>query len=109
MVGNPHRLSRHEAFVLTEPYWLGVHRAHFLDELIKLFPAESAHFGKRLNKYSVQSDGTYLMSFTDGTTATATAIIGCDGIKSRVRPSMFGFDHPCALPSYTHKYVDAHS
>ena len=76
-----------------------------MDELIKLFPADRAHFGKRLEKYSKQGDGTYLMSFADGTTATTHAIIGCDGIKSHVRGSMFGFDHPCAQPSYTHKFA----
>jgi len=83
----------------------GVHRARFLDELIKIFPSDKAHFGKRLETYSKQEDGTYLMRFRDGSTATATAIIGCDGIKSSVRSSMFGHDHPCARPSYTHKFA----
>lgn len=84
---------------------VGVHRARFLDELVKLFPTEHAHFGKRLEHYAPQGDGTYLLSFADGTTATAGAIIGCDGIKSHVRGSMFGFNHPCANPGYSHKVV----
>lgn len=83
----------------------GVHRAHFLDELVKSFPAERASFGKRLERYEKGADGNFLLHFRDGTTATAHAIIGCDGIKSHVRASLFGAEHPCAHPSYTHKYA----
>lgn len=32
-------------------------------------------------------------------------VIGCDGIKSRVRAWMFGDDNPSAPPVYTHKYA----
>ena len=105
-IGKPEGENSDFLFTLTSSLGQnGVHRARFLDELIKLFPAERAHFGKRLDKYSKQDDGTYVMSFTDGTTATAHAIIGCDGIKSHVRTSMYGADHPCAQPSYTHKFA----
>lgn len=83
----------------------GVHRAHFLDELVKAFPAERAEFGKRLERYETDAQGEFTLYFRDGTTASAHAIIGCDGIKSHVRSSMFGVDHPCASPSYTHKYA----
>ena len=30
-------------------------------------------------------------------------VIGCDGIKSRVRQNVIGADHPGAYPQYTHK------
>ncbi|CAK9783594.1 FAD/NAD(P)-binding domain-containing protein [Cutaneotrichosporon oleaginosum] len=81
-----------------------VHRAHFLDELVKLLPADIARFGKGL--VSVSQDGEEAeMRFEDGSTARADVVIGCDGIKSRVRRSMFGDDAPCAYPSYTHKYA----
>jgi salicylate hydroxylase len=84
----------------------GVHRAHFLDGLVKLFPAEIARFGKRLNDVTESSGGGKLvMSFDDGTTAEADAVIGCDGIKSRVRQVIVGADHPSARPSYTYKYA----
>jgi salicylate hydroxylase len=105
LAGSNGRVSPHKFSVTSSLGQNGVHRARFLDELIKAFPTEKAHFGKRLNKYSKQEDGNYLMTFHDGTTATAHAIIGCDGIKSNVRASMFGFDHPCARPSYTHKFA----
>lgn len=51
----------------------GVHRAHFLDELIKHAPKDIAHFGKHLDNITEESDGTLRMSFNDGTTADADA------------------------------------
>lgn len=82
----------------------GVHRAHFLDELVKLLPDGNARFGKRL--ISIDEDGGILvMRFEDGTSAEADAVIGCDGIKSRVRAAMFGVESPVARPVYSHKYA----
>lgn len=83
----------------------GVHRAHYLDELVKLLPADKAQFGKRLQHIEEGEDGKLVMSFKDGSKATADAVIGCDGIKSRVRQIIVGEDHPSAHPSYTHKYA----
>jgi salicylate hydroxylase len=83
----------------------GVHRAHFLEAMVKLMPKNIARFGKRLSDVTESSGGKMVMSFEDGSTAEADAIIGCDGIKSRVRQIMFGADHPSAKPSYTHKYA----
>lgn len=83
----------------------GVHRAHFLDEIVKLLPDGIAKFGKRLREITDDGDGKLVMSFEDGTSAEADAVIGCDGIKSRVRQGIVGIDHPSSLPSYTHKYA----
>lgn len=83
----------------------GVDRAHFLDEMIKLFPTEQVPFGKRLESYSQVEDGLFELAFADGSTTTAHAIIGCDGIKSHVRSSLFSHDHPCAAPTYTGVYA----
>jgi salicylate hydroxylase len=83
----------------------GVHRAHYLDELVKLLPEKHAQFGKRLEKLERGSNGRWKMNFSDGSSAEADAVIGCDGIKSRVRQMMYGKDHPCAYPTYTHKYA----
>ncbi|KAG6000350.1 hypothetical protein E4U21_005559 [Claviceps maximensis] len=83
----------------------GVHRARFLDELIKLIPDEVTHFGKRLDKYQQDTHGRLHLSFTDGTEHQADVLLACDGIKSRVRQLLFGAHHPCAQPSYTHKYA----
>lgn len=82
-----------------------VHRAHFLDEMVRLVPSNLAQFGKKLQKLGEKSNGRILMEFEDGTSAEADAVIGCDGVKSRVRQSMFGADHPCARSSYSHKYA----
>lgn len=83
----------------------GVHRAHFLEAMVKLVPKDIARFGKRLSDITERESGKMVMTFDDGSTAEADAIIGCDGIKSRVRQIMFGADHPSANPSYTHKYA----
>ena len=82
----------------------GVHRATFLDELVKLVPEGIAHFGKRLKSLE-QNGEKCVMSFEDGSSAEADAVIGCDGIKSKTRQLMHGFDHPCAQPTYTYKYA----
>lgn len=86
----------------------GVHRAHFLDELVKLVPEGVSVFGKRVvevDQSKVVGGGKVVMRFEDGSTAEADAVVGCDGIKSRVRAAMFGADHPCARPVYSHKYA----
>lgn len=83
----------------------GVHRARFLDELVKLLPQGVANFGKRLAGITESNNGRLRMQFEDGSSAEADAVIGTDGIKSRVRRIMFGENHPCAHPSYTYKYA----
>ncbi len=81
-----------------------VHRAHFLDELVKLVPAKVAHFGKRVEEIEEIEDGVVL-KFHDGTTASASAVIGCDGIKSRTRQILLGYHTPEAHASFTGKYA----
>ncbi|KAL6831524.1 FAD/NAD(P)-binding domain-containing protein [Trichoderma sp. SZMC 28015] len=83
----------------------GLHRAHFLDEAVKLFPKQLVRFGKRLQNITEDGNGRLVMHFDDGTVAETDAIIGCDGIKSRVRQAIVGPDHPSARPVYTHKYA----
>lgn len=81
----------------------GVHRAHFLEAMVELVPNDIAQFGKRLSSIIEDDAGKLVMNFDDGTKARADVIIGCDGIKSRVRQQMFGADHPCTNPSFTYK------
>lgn len=83
----------------------GVHRAAFLDELVKLLPDGIAHFGKRLKSIDDKENDKVRMTFEDGSSAEADAVIGSDGIKSTVRRIMFGEQHPCAFPTYTYKYA----
>ncbi|RMZ81305.1 hypothetical protein DV737_g2599, partial [Chaetothyriales sp. CBS 132003] len=95
------------AFTITNSLGqAGVHRAHFLDELVKLLPDGVARYGKRLKDVSEDGNGGRLqLSFEDGSTAEADAVIGCDGIKSKVRAIIYGDDHPCSRPTYSHKYA----
>ncbi|RAL09582.1 FAD/NAD(P)-binding domain-containing protein [Aspergillus homomorphus CBS 101889] len=83
----------------------GCHRAHFLAELVQLLPPGVVQFRKRLDSYA--NDGTeggkVQLQFCDGTTAEADLVVGCDGIKSRVRQKMFGEANPVSQAHYTHK------
>lgn len=45
------------------------------------------------------------MKFKDGSTAEADAVIGCDGIKSQVRPMLLGKTSPAAHATFTGKYA----
>ncbi|KAL8419193.1 hypothetical protein RB594_002414 [Gaeumannomyces avenae] len=44
------------------------------------------------------------MTFADGTTARADVVVGCDGIRSRVRQVMFGPASPVSHPCYSGKF-----
>ena len=81
-----------------------VHRAHFLDAMVELVPKDLCHFSKHLDTI-VEEEDQLRLRFHDGTEITADAVIGCDGIKSRVRAWMVGENDPRARPTYTHKYA----
>ena len=52
----------------------GTRRDHFLEELGKLFPSDMIHFNKQLvNIQEPKDGGRIVLSFGDGTTATADA------------------------------------
>lgn len=67
-----------------------LHRAHFLDELVKAVPPQRAHFNKRLESITDQPEQEVVLYFKDGTMAKADAVIGADGIHSRVREYLLG-------------------
>ena len=81
-----------------------VHRAHFLDELVKLIPDEVPEFGKRLVNIREKGD-KMILAFEDGTSSEADAVIGCDGIKSRMREILLGTDHEAAHAVFSGKYA----
>ena len=94
------------AFTITNSLGqTGVHRARFLDEMVKLIPKKIAKFGKRLEDITTKSDGRLELRFMDGSRAEADVVIGCDGIKSKVRQLIVGANDPAAYPTYTHKYA----
>ncbi|KAI0197466.1 mannitol 1-phosphate dehydrogenase 2 [Astrocystis sublimbata] len=70
-----------------------VHRAHFLDQLVKLVPLSVCRFGKRLVDITKTTDSEdAILHFADGTTAQHTAVLGTDGIKSQTRKVLLGSD-----------------
>ncbi|KAF2169684.1 hypothetical protein M409DRAFT_20099 [Zasmidium cellare ATCC 36951] len=81
-----------------------VHRARFLDELVGLVPEHIAHFGKKLLSID-ERPSSITLHFTDGTTATHSAAIGCDGVKSITRPLVLGKSSPASAPTFTGKYA----
>jgi salicylate hydroxylase len=95
------------AFTITSSVGMnGVHRAAYLDEMVKLVEhADFAHFGKRLVDIKEGENGKLVLQFKDGTSATADAVIGCDGLKSAVRHILVGPDSPMANHVYTYKYA----
>ena len=88
----------------TEPAQSSVHRAHFLDELVKLVPDEFASFQKRVDQVEETAAGVRL-HFHDGSSAEHTAVIGCDGIKSRTRKILLGEDKAESTAKFTGKYA----
>ncbi|KAI1823397.1 mannitol 1-phosphate dehydrogenase 2 [Xylaria intraflava] len=89
-IPNPQALAR-----LLDKAGAGtVHRAHFLKELVRLIPPSAIRFGKRLTDVSRAAgpDSDVVLHFADGTTAQHTAVLGCDGIKSRLRKLLLGSD-----------------
>lgn len=113
--GESDEKARKIAFTITNEVGQGgLHRAHFLAELVKLLPEGIAQFKKRVTSVTDplaekredngSSDNKKLViHFTDGTSAEADAVIGCDGIKSAVRRHIVGEDSPSAWPSFTHQ------
>ena len=63
----------------------------------------TTHFGKRLNQLAETADGVRLQ-FEDGTTAMADVVVGCDGIKSKVKESMLPEESAVKQPRYSGMY-----
>lgn len=80
-----------------------VRRADFLDGLVGLIPPEIAHFGKRLVGLVDTGSGVNL-SFEDGTAAEADVVVGCDGIRSKVKEFMIPEEYQHVLPQYSGMY-----
>lgn len=80
-----------------------IHRAHFLDELVKLIDMDRAHFGKRLDHIYETNDKSspIVLHFKDGSTASADVVIGADGIHSDVRRHVLGPQDPGANAFFT--------
>jgi salicylate hydroxylase/6-hydroxynicotinate 3-monooxygenase len=74
------------------PY-LCMHRADLHDALASAVPSEIVHLGKKLVALD-QGGGQVTLRFEDGTTASADAVVGADGVHSIVRDIVVGPDEP---------------
>lgn len=108
----------------------GCHRQHFLIGLLERLPVDTVKFNTRIvdvveggedektklkfgdgsevtvdagkSKYKNISSGTLI--FIRRTNRECTIVIGCDGIKSRIRRLLLEDEYPeCCAPQYTHK------
>ena len=63
-------------------------------------------FGKRAVSVEETSNGVQI-KFEDGSeaSASASAAVGCDGVKSNIRKMVLGKEDPAAYPSFTGKYA----
>jgi len=78
------------------------HRAHFLDEMVKLLPEGVARFDKRLVDF-VQDEEGVVLRFQDGTESRHDAVIGTDGIKSRCRAVLLGEENKASKAVFSGK------
>lgn len=74
------------------PY-LCMHRGDLHDALLSALPAETIECGRKLAGLD-QRAGRVVMTFADGTRTEADAVIGADGVHSRVREIIIGPDAP---------------
>lgn len=79
-------------------------RADFLDALVKLVPEDVMQFGKRLEWLEETTDGVRLQ-FQDNTTVLADIVVGCDGIKSKVKESVISQELKDQGPQYSGMYA----
>ncbi|EMD35743.1 hypothetical protein CERSUDRAFT_115693 [Gelatoporia subvermispora B] len=69
--------------------FISFHRVDLQNVLCKNLPSSvRVHFSKRLTSYAQLGSGKIEMQFKDDTTADCDVLVGCDGIRSTVRPIM---------------------
>jgi salicylate hydroxylase/6-hydroxynicotinate 3-monooxygenase len=72
---------------------ISLHRAELHSALLSLNPPDVIHFNKKLAGLD-RDGGRLLLTFADGTTALAEAVIGADGVHSTVLDILFGSGEP---------------
>ena len=105
--GNPLKAGDEIAHIYNDNKKKNVHRATFLEEMIKLLPGGTGEwfvsFKKRCTDIDEVENGVNI-HFADGTAEHFNAVIGCDGVKSRVRKILLG-DSKEIEPRFTGKYA----
>ncbi|KAI1272481.1 hypothetical protein F5Y07DRAFT_300488 [Xylaria sp. FL0933] len=82
----------------------GGRRSDFLEAWSTLIPREKVRFSKELASAVQKEDGRVALKFKDGSLDEADIVIGCDGIRSRVRQLILGEANPASYPRYTNKF-----
>ncbi|KAK7192386.1 FAD/NAD(P)-binding domain-containing protein [Paraphaeosphaeria sporulosa] len=78
---------------------MAMHRQELLGVLAEKMGYEHAQFNKKLVSFE-QDDDAVRLRFEDDTVESASVLVGCDGIHSRVRACMFGSDSAIARPHF---------
>src|SRR6476659_521992 len=78
---------------LYDAPYLCMHRAELHDALASVVPPEIIHLNKKLVGLD-QVGGRVMLRFEDGSTASADAVVGADGVHSVVRDIVVGPDTP---------------
>ncbi|KAL7625007.1 hypothetical protein AAE478_004221 [Parahypoxylon ruwenzoriense] len=81
----------------------GCLRTAFLHRMTAILPKNVVMFEKDLENYSESDDGRVVLRFTDGSTAEADAVVGCDGIGSRTRQLLLGEHILASRAHFAHK------
>ena len=69
------------------------HRADLLDALATGLDPAAVHLGHRLIGIQ-EGDSSVTLTFANGATVEADAVIGADGVRSTIRQALYGDDHP---------------
>lgn len=85
------------------PYLL-LHRGDLHDALLGAVPAAVLTFGKDLVGIE-RSSGAFTLRFADGSRSTADAVIGADGVHSKVRETLLGPEKPRFTGRIAHRTV----
>lgn len=72
--------------------------------MASLMPEGTFHLGKKLDTLTENSNGSYTLRFEDGSHFSADALIGADGIKSKLRSMLLGEDNPESYPEYAGEF-----
>ncbi|KAL3469430.1 hypothetical protein BJX99DRAFT_265208 [Aspergillus californicus] len=82
----------------------GCHRAHFLEGVMGVLPEGVVEMGRRVEGVVCpEGEGKVRVVFSDGSFEEADIVIGCDGLKSRIRAHFYPPPNPIGQPHYTHK------
>jgi len=85
------------------PYLL-LHRGDLHAAILSAVPADILRFNKQLSDIASHAAGIRL-SFADGSRATVDAVVGADGVHSRVREILLGPERPTFTGRVAHRTV----